>query len=380
MPDFAAPVFWQSITWLFVATTIVQWVVWCFVFGKLALKKTPLTKPQSTNQAVSVILCARNEADNLRRNLPVILAQQFDCEWELVVVDDASEDDTPEVLRAFQENNPTRLRVVRIPEKRRPGKKHALAQGIALAKHDLLLLTDADCRPVGPNWVAHMAACFSAQPETEIVLGYGPTNPIHGVWGAWTRYETAYTAAQYCALAVVGMPYMGVGRNLAFRRQVYERVGGFAAHAGLVSGDDDLLVNATATGKNTLVCLDSESFMYSAPSPNFLVWLRQKRRHLSASPAYRWPHKLVLTILAGTHVGHYFLFLLLLMAGWVTPIVLLVFLLRLMLVWVVFGKILHRLRERGLFFKIPVFDALLAAYFGVIVPWFLLNKKTQLWK
>jgi biofilm PGA synthesis N-glycosyltransferase PgaC len=391
MPFSAAPIFLQILFWLFVAATVVQLAAWCFVFGKLASLKIPITNHQSpitsnqspvtsnqiTNQPTSVILCARNEAENLRCHLPAILAQQVDNEWELIVVDDASDDETPSVLHAFQENSPIRMRVIRIGEKVFPGKKYALAQGIAAAKHDLILLTDADCRPASPNWIAHMVAGFSMHPETEFVLGYGPMTSARNWWGAWVRHETAFTAAQYFSFALVGMPYMGVGRNLAFRRQVYDRVGGFATHAQFISGDDDLLVNAAASAKNTAICLDNESFMYSEAPRSFAVWLRQKQRHLSASPAYKWPHKLVLAMLAGSHFGHYFLFLVLMVTGFAPPIVLAIFLCRLLLVWIVLGKILCVLREQDLLLKVPMLDALLAGYFGVLVPLFLLIKKTE---
>ncbi len=394
MPFSAAPIFLQTLFWLFVAASVVQLAAWCFVFGKLAFLKiaipnnqSPITNHQSpvasnqrTNQPISVILCARNEAENLRRNLPAILAQQVDNEWELIVVDDASDDETPAVLQVFQENDPGRMRVIRIVDKEFPGKKHALAQGIAAAKYGLVLLTDADCQPASPNWITHMAAGFSTHATTEFVLGYGPVATSSSGWGAWARYETVFTAAQYFSLALLGMPYMGVGRNLAFRRQVYDRVGGFATHAQLISGDDDLLVNAAAHAKNTTICLDPESFMYSEAPTGLAVWLRQKQRHLSASPAYKWPHKLVLAMLAGSHVGHYLLFFLLLLSGFAPQIVLAIFLCRLLLVWVLLGKILHVLREQDLMVRIPILDAWLAGYYGMIVPWLLVKKTVQAWK
>ncbi|MBK6997687.1 MAG: glycosyltransferase [Lewinellaceae bacterium] len=180
---------------LYVLTTIIQLVVWWGVFGKLGFRKNSISNHQSPvtslpavalakaghqspitshQSPITIIICARNEAENLRRYLPAVLAQQFKQPWELLVVDDASEDKTPAVLQDFQKKNPERMRVLRIDQKIYAGKKHALAQGIAAAKHDHLLLTDADCLPASPLWLAHMAAMLMVKPETEIVLGYGP--------------------------------------------------------------------------------------------------------------------------------------------------------------------------------------------------------------
>ncbi|MFN0214280.1 MAG: glycosyltransferase [Saprospiraceae bacterium] len=323
----------------------------------------------------SLVICARNEAENLCKNLPAILAQIFENQWELIVVDDASQDKTPDILQGYKEKNPARLQVLRIDKKTSPGKKEALSLGIAVAKYDHLLLTDADCKPVGPHWLAHMAAMLTAKPETEIVLGYGPS-----MSSLWSRYETAFVAAQYFSFALAGMPYMGVGRNLAFKRTAFNRVGGFANHIHIPSGDDDLFINAAANSKNTVICIDPEAFVYSESPPALSDWLKQKQRHLAASPAYHWQHKIALAVLAVSHTGFYFLFVLLVFIGFNPMIVIGVFFIRLVSILLVFGRILRRLREPGLFWRIPLFDVLLAGYYGVIVPWILIPKQVVNWK
>ncbi|MBC7776070.1 MAG: glycosyltransferase [Phycisphaerae bacterium] len=358
----------------------------------------------------------------MRHYLPAVLAQQFDAPWELLVVDDASKDETPAVLQSFQEKNLGVMRVVRIAEKTSPGKKYALSQGIAAAKYDHLLLTDADCQPASPHWLAHIAAALTAKPETEIVLGYGPnfaasnsgqttlsrqTTAVPSSDGSkpsdeyakknkglvspdeyakketqfslWSRYETAFVAAQYFSFALVGMPYMGVGRNLAFKRQIFDRVGGFISHLQIPSGDDDLLVNAAATARNTAICLEPESFVYSDAPKNWSAWLRQKQRHLAAGSVYRWPHKIILGILGFSHAGFYFLFAVLILARFNPMIVVGIFLLRLFSILFVFGKILRVLREPGLWWRIPLFDPLMAVYYGAVAPWLLISKKRAGW-
>jgi len=433
----AAPeIFWQTIFALYILASIVQLAVWWGVFGQLAFWKNSTTNVPAVALAkaghhspITIIICARNEAENLRRYLPAVLAQQFEQPWELLVVDDASEDETQTVLQFFQQKNPERLRVLRIAQKTSAGKKHSLAQGIAAAKHNLLLLTDADCLPASPRWLAHMAAMLSAKIETEIVLGYGPcfVGAVSGQTtqsrqttantssdgskssdeyvqkeaqgtssdgskssdeytqketnlSLWARYETTFIAAQYYSFALLGMPYMGVGRNLAFKRQIYDRVGGFSDHVHIASGDDDLLVNVAANASNTALCLAPESFVYTHSPTSWSAWLRQKQRHLSASTVYRWPHKIVLAMVSLSHIGHYFLFLALILTGFATKIVLGIFFLRLFSVHIVFGKILRVLREPDLFWRIALFDALMAVYQASVVPWFLIGEKKVEWR
>lgn len=383
--------FWSVLFWLYIASTLAQLVFLWAVVGKLEIGNWKFLKRRrlisnfqfpipNFQFPISILICARNEAPNLRRHLPEILAQQYPGEWELVVVDDASDDETPSVLKFFQEKN-ARLRVVRIAEKKYPGKKYALMQGIAAAKFDNLLFTDADCAPASVFWLSHMAAALSASPATEIALGYAPMRPGKGFLDGWVRFETAYTAMQYFSFAAAGMPYMGVGRNLAWKRQVFERTGGFSAHLDVPSGDDDLLVNAAAERHNVALCLQPDSFMYSEGAKTWGAWLRQKRRHLAAGKRYRPLHRCVLALLSLSHVLHYFLLAVLLFGGIGTVSVVLCFFARLFSLLYLCGKIFPRLREFRLLSRIPIYDLLLAAYFGVFVPIFLINNQhAHKWK
>lgn len=327
---------------------------------------------------VSIILCARNEAANLRHHLPGWLQQEYPGPWELVVVDDASEDDTGAVLQEWQEQHP-RLRVVTITEKRHPGKKQALAQGIATARFDILLLTDADCRPAGPHWAEKMTAPFLDNQAFEFVLGYGPMAPGRGFLARWTRFETAFIAMQYLVCARAGMPYMGVGRNLAFLKRVFERVNGFSQHTHLASGDDDLLVNAAANGRNTTWCADPQAFVYSAGKTTWEGWARQKRRHLSAGVAYRWRHQMLLGMLGMSYTLHYFLLFCFLLMGAVPKTVLFLWLSRTIVLYLMYRRSFSILREPGLLSHFPIYDALLAVYYGAFVPTVLIGKKTHSW-
>ena len=251
---------------------------------------------------LSLVIAARDEAANLRAHLPAVLAQAYPGPLGVVVVDDASADATPEVLAQAARTSP-RLRVATVHDKTAPGKKQALALALTTATHDWLLATDADCAPTSPHWATVMMAARRA--DTELVLGYGPYRRRPGWLNAWIRYETVYTAAQYLTAALAGRPYMGVGRNLLYHRRLYERAGGFAAHAHLAGGDDDLLVNAAALARTTAVCLHPDARVYSEPKRTWRAYFRQKTRHLSVSHAYKRTDQRWLGALAASHFGHY---------------------------------------------------------------------------
>ncbi len=400
MNEFVGQIFLPVLFLLFLAATVGQLACWVGVFGGFAWFITvagappcpplkggstssggePLDGDNQTVFPVSIVICARDEAENLCRHLPLWLSQAYAGDWELLVVDDASEDATPEVLAFFQQNN-TRLRVLRLAEKKSLGKKVALAQGIAAARYEHLVLTDADCAPAGPHWLAHMAGCLAETPDTEIALGYAPLSARSGLLNSWARFETAYTALQYFAFARIGMPYMGVGRNLAWKKSLFQQAGGFVRHADLPSGDDDLLVNAVAKPGRVALCLTPASFVYSAAKTTWAAWLRQKQRQLGTGLRYRRTHQVVLGAVAAAQTLHYFFALLLLLAGYHPVLVLAIWLLRLGLVGLVLRRVLRGFEERELLMWVPVLDILLAIYYAGFVPWvFLSTGRSVRWK
>ena len=82
--------------------------------------------------------------------------------------------------------------------------------------------------------------------QTQIILGYGKYISEPGLLNKWIRTDTTYIAMQYLAMAIKGRPYMGVGRNMAYRKSLFFERKGFASHLNLASGDDDLFVNENA--------------------------------------------------------------------------------------------------------------------------------------
>ncbi|MGL4596782.1 MAG: glycosyltransferase [Bacteroidia bacterium] len=276
--------------WTLVLALLIHLIYYFFFFLRLARYRKPQLASES--QPVSVVICAKNEEDNLMNFLPKILDQDYP-DFEVVVVNDCSYDNTGDVLEEFAKKN-VRLKVVTIKEDEyySHGKKVALMMGIKGAKHDLLLLTDADCQPNSNAWLKNMTAHF--QPETEIVLGYGPYEKQKGLLNKLIRFDAWFIAMQYLSYALARKTYMGVGRNLAYRKELFFRHKGFRSHYHIPSGDDDLFVNEAATKKNTVIEIDPQSFTYSVPEQTWHGWWRQKMRHLQTGKRYKFGHKFLL--------------------------------------------------------------------------------------
>ena len=175
----------------------------------------------------------------------------------------------------------------------RSTKKLALTLAAKAAQYDLLLLTDADCVPESPHWISEMVSGFgkeqrdNIQSTKDIVLGYGAYFYRPGFVNRLVRYDTLFNGLHYLGDALCGHPYMGVGRNLAYRKSLFFESGGFSHLMTNRAGDDDLFVNHVATPDNTAVVITPDSFTWSPSKRTFREWWLQKRRHLSVSPAYR---------------------------------------------------------------------------------------------
>jgi len=277
---------------LLIMSTAFQLVFMLRVYGKLAFFK-PKEKV-GKHPPLSVIIAARNEEENLLKNLPLILEQDYP-QFEVVVVNDGSIDNSIDVLRDFQGNHPN-LTVVNIPDNDdyEGGKKYAITLGIKAAKNERLVFTDADCRPASPNWLRKIAS--DTADEGAIVLGYSPYARTGGLLNKFIRFDNLLSAMNYLGLALCGMPYMGVGRNLSYAKSDFFAVGGFKSHYRLLSGDDDLLINQIARPDKTHVCLDKEALVESSPERTWKAYWTQKRRHLTTGVHYRLAHRLILII------------------------------------------------------------------------------------
>jgi glycosyltransferase involved in cell wall biosynthesis len=343
---------------------ICQLVIWFGSFGKLAFYKEGQAPASSATPPVSVIVCARNEGDNLTEFLPKILTQVYP-QFEVIVVNDCSYDNTEDVLREYKDIF-TNLRAITVKEDDyyKHGKKFALMVGIKGATHEHLLLTDADCAPDSDRWIQSMMAGYET--GKEIVLGYGAYQKNKTFLNRLIRYDTFLIALQYLSLAMKGKAYMGVGRNLSYKKELFFKHKGFAGHYHLQSGDDDLFINEASTGSNTAAVVNKESFTHSVPAKTYRQWRDQKLRHITTAPLYKSSTRNTLS----WYVSVNYLFHGLAIAGLCFPQSYIIaggiWLLKIMLQLIVFNKAMKRLDEKDLLPFVFIFDLILLFFYPIL--------------
>lgn len=333
----------------------------------------------NTKEGVSVIICARNEEVNLKSFLPSILEQDYP-DFEVIVVNDCSEDDSYVVLGEYMKKYPN-LKISNINKDPQftHNKKFAQFIGIKAAKNELLLFTDADCRAESPKWLDDMVSHFDS--NTDFVLGYGGYLAKKGLLNKYIRYDSMFIAMQYIGMAIRGIPYMGVGRNLAYRRSLFFSSKGFSTHYHLVSGDDDLFVNAYSSRKNTACEIRKEAHTRSVPAESMEQLFRQKKRHLSTAIHYKFRDKFLLITEPVSRVLFYILLIVLLAFLYLWPFVLGVFGIRLAVQIIVFSKSQKRFNEPRLSPYNLIFDIISPCInFVFYISNFRQNSGKNLWK
>lgn len=352
-----------------------------FIFGRLVFFKGKKYENASETEprGVSVIICAWNELENLKELLPLLEEQDYPL-YEVLVIDDRSTDGSEAFLKAYSETS-SRVRTIRIKEEYEhiTPKKYAVTIGQKHARYEISLMTDADCRPVGNKWIASMASRIGGQKE--IVLGFSPYFKEKGLLNWLIRCETFYTAVQYFSFALYGMAYMGVGRNLMYKRKLFFQNKGFYSHHNVLGGDDDLFINQVSNFRNTTCNPDPESFMYSIPKKTWSAWFIQKTRHLGVGKLYRRHFKWLLGLIAGSHVFTWFTALVCLVTALVTQNEYLLFGMgvifgtRWLIQWIVLGLINHRLGNTISGYLIPLMDLTLFLYYVGMGSYTLFRKK-----
>lgn len=365
----------EILFYIFVASIAIQLFYFWGVFSRFAFykKKAKGTK----HPPVSIVLCAKNEFTNLKKNIPLIVNQDYP-EFEVVIVNDASDDETIFLLEDLERAH-KHITIVNITQDLNffKGKKFPLSVGIKSARYENLLLTDADCTPASPNWIRKMGSNFSN--SKEVVLGYGKYEQEPGWLNTVIRFETLMTAIQYFSYALMGIPYMGVGRNLAYKKSLFLKNNGFISHYNIDSGDDDLFINEVANKKNTNIEIDPESFTVSPAKKTFLEWWLQKRRHLSTSKYYKFKHKFLLGLYSFSLIVAILSSIFLLTLKVNILIVLILFGIRLLSQLVIIKKACDQLMEKKLLLFSPLIELFLLGVFPIMILTNLIIKRNR-WK
>ncbi len=357
---------WRLILFiLFCLVTLIQLLYYWGIFSRLAYYKKR-EKEKSQQHPVSVVVCARDEAANLARNLAGLLVQTYSSTHEVIVVNHNSQDDTRYLLDEFKKTFKG-LHVVNLEQEAKgiPGKKYPLSIGIKEAKYEIVLLTDADCVPATEYWIHAMQDGYDE--GAEIVLGYGSYYKRPGLLNKLIRFETFHSALQYLSYALAGLPYMGVGRNLSYKKALFFNSKGFSSINHIPGGDDDLFINKVATKTNTRIAIGADAITLSEPKNTVGNWIRQKNRHYSTARYYKAGHKFLL----GLYNFSFFFFYPLLIAGLIFfdwRLVLAVFTLRFFSQALIYYRAMQQLNEKDLFAWWWLLDLWMFIYYCIFAP------------
>lgn len=315
---------------------------------------------------VSVIITTRDQEAILSKQLPLILEQEYP-EFQVVVVNDASSDETDDLLKKLALQYP-HLYHTFLPEgvQSVSPKKMALTVGIKAAKYDYLLFTEANCLPSGTNWISSMMKQFT--PGTSVVLSYSRYESIKGIFKRLIAYDNLFQGMRYLGLAAAKRPYMGIGRNLAYRKELFFSQKGFASHLNLFSGEDDLFISDVAKGSNTRVEVSPDAVMNIVTDDVKSHWKEARINQIYTSSYYKPMAKFRTGMEIISRYAFYALFIALLVLGlinWNVPLLItdgVLFLLRYIVQLIVINRAANTLNDKRFYFSILVFDLILPCY------------------
>lgn len=340
---------------IFCIIILIQIFYYFFLFGKFYFFK-PIDLPKKKLR-VSVVICAKDEAKNLENYLPEIANQNY-LNFEIIIVNDGSKDHSLQVMQKFKKEYSSghlTIEIIDITTKKSKGKKTALSKGIHSAKNDYIILTDADCKPVSKEWINEITCNFTK--ERTIILGYGAYRKIKDSFlNKIIRFETMLTATQYFSYAKLGMAYMGVGRNIAYKKEEFLKTNGFIDHINIISGDDDLFINKISTKNNTTICFTKNSFTVSEPETKFNKWIWQKRRHISTANHYKIIHQFLLGLFYISQILFWILSILLLLWNNYTVLIIILILIRFIVWYIAIYKTAKKLDEKDLIRFSPIYE------------------------
>jgi len=359
-------------SWLF------QMFYYLFFMLKTGSYKPELKNNNDNNRPLSVIICAKNEARNLEQFLPTICTQDYP-NYEVIVVNDSSSDDT-EMTLAQLKTKYSNLYYTSIHSSQQfhQGKKLALTIGIKAANFEHLVFTDADCQPTTDQWLNEISSQFSD--EKKIIIGHGRFIKNKSLFNLFLRYETFWNAVQYMGFSQRGLPFMAVGRNMAYTKSLFLEKDIFKPYLNIASGDDDLFMRACATKNNTSIQLNYNSQTESVPPSNMSEWLSRKSRHLTTAPKYKFSIKFWLITEALTRQIFWVLTLCSLFFPIFAPVTISLFIVRLVAMHLILAKAASKMGENKLYLATLLFDLITPMIVGYVWVINVFSAKKKKWK
>ena len=302
---------------------------------------------------ISIVLAVKNEEAHMNSLLDALQAQDYP-HFEVVLIDDHSTDESLKKISAWKERHPNFL--LKYSSNHLSGKKSALNQGIALANGEWIALTDADCRP-SPLWLKTM---MQSRGQSKVIIGYGPYFMSNNLVGCFQQYETWLIALQYFSFSRLGFHYMAVGRNMMFKKEIFEE---FSSDDPVLSGSDDLLVQKFAKKHTIEYQFDPSSHVYSFGKTSWMDLWHQKKRHISTSPRYSFRIQSLLGMLFVSHSCFYISGIALICLGSYSLLIGAILLLRFFCLGLVIYFGTQKLYTRQRFWLYPIFDILIVFYY-----------------
>lgn len=331
-------------------------------YARLAYRRQPSQNEDPQLPPVSVIIAARNESDNLYEHLPTIMSQDYP-NYEVIVVNNQSIDDSNWILTAFAQQFP-QLKVVEISKSPhlKPGKKLPITLGIKAATYDHFILTDADCLPQSNQWIKQMISAI--QGNQEFIIGYSPFTRAKGFLNKLVRYDNTWQSASAFAYALGDLPFKANGRNLAYTKNLFQKVNGFKSHYAISPGDDDLLLQDALRHTKIGVVQDPVTFVRSAAPATWKEWFSQKAKYHISSARYPFIKKVVLGIYPLSLILFWISFVVLSFNMTYLPISVSIFMGVLIIKWWLQGICFKRLGEQRLLLFFPLWDL----FYSILMP------------
>lgn len=330
----------------------VQLFYYLGVFSGFVFSKS--TENNSKKIPVSVIVYSKNQAKELLHLIPALLNQNYYM-FELVVVNNASSDQTPELLKEFEMLYPNVKAVNVINNEAFWGsKKYALTLGIKAAKHEYLLLINAEDIVLSNDWMLQMASHFTL--NKTLVLGGAAYAPEKGFFNKYLRFDLLMSQLQQFSWIKIGSPFAVRVENVGFKKQVFFDVNGFINHMNQVNHTNELFFNEAVHVKNIAVC-DQPHFFLQIPTPenstSFFKMKKEQRRllsKLSFGTKFRVQFFYLSTFLFYVTA----IILLILQVEWVLVSSLMAF--KFLFTWVILGKAMQKFVQKDLIWMLPFWE------------------------
>lgn len=338
--------------YIFLGLAGLQVIYWLIFYLKFAISKPSKKSPKRI--PVSVILYVKNQMSEIVDVLPKLLSQQYH-DFEVVIVNNASTDDTLEICKEFASLYPN-IRIVDVINNEAfwGSKRYALTLGIKASRHEYLLFVDCDTQIPSDNWLWQMSAQFTL--NKTIVLGMTQYTKSKDFFNKWIRFEHTFTQLQNFSFSRFVTPYNLVAKNVGYKKEEFYKVNGFIEHMNDVQNEQEFLLKKIATSKNVTVCDEPLSTIFIPTPKNNKEWKIEKKRQLKVLKQMSFGAKFLHTLHHLTRIILLPITVILLCWLYQPIVVLSIYFILFLLRWLVFSLALNKFNQKDIKIWYPIFE------------------------